>query len=286
MKKTAEEVAKIVTSMVVTCAIGAAVLGGVFIATSRYRAAQEKAGEQRDVTELLALDASARLIEMRQFLAPAAREVIYRIEPAGGGTKAREVVFTLDGRLVEGAAGAAASSPAVTASAAAPATAEKLVPLGRTFVATKGGVPAGFVVEGRTNGYKNRIRFLVALRPDFQIAGVRVVEHEEDPGLGAEIATTEFESQFIDRVSAKSLGVTRDPMPEDWRAALGELRRMPVDAWRGRHRDLIEREREKPIYAVTGATISSRALADGVRATVERFRSRWERIAPYVEATP
>jgi electron transport complex protein RnfG len=115
-----------------------------------------------------------------------------------------------------------------------------------------------------------------------------VVEHEEDPGLGAEIATPNFEGQFLARSPADpaALTVTRDPLPEDWRAALAELRRMPAPAWRERHGALIERQRVKPIHAVTGATISSRALADGVRATVDRFQARWQRIAAAVEATP
>ena len=158
------------------------------------------------------------------------------------------------------------------------------MPLGRVFVARKGGVPAGFVVEGTTQGYKNKIRFLVGLDPRFEIQGVRVVEHEEDPGLGAEVATPEFSGQFVGRAASDAaLAVTRDPMPEDWRAALTELRRMAAAPWRGRHQDLVARERGKPIYAVTGATISSRALADGVRVTVERFRTRWQRLAPYLE---
>ena len=40
------------------------------------------------------------------------------------------------------------------------------------------------------------------------------------------------------------------------------------------------REAPKPIYAVTGATISSRALTRGVRTTVDHFRRRWNLIGP------
>jgi electron transport complex protein RnfG len=144
---------------------------------------------------------------------------------------------------------------------------------------------AGFVVEGVTRGYKNRVRFLVALSPAFEIAGVRVIEHEEDPGLGAEIATRVFEDQFVGRPAdgLARLEVTRDPMPEDWRAALLQLERVPAPGWREHHADLLERERARPIYAVTGATISSRALTDGVRTTVGHFRRRWLLFGPYLE---
>ena len=51
--------------------------------------------------------------------------------------------------------------------------------------------------------------------------------------------------------------------------------------WRSEERPLIEREHAHPIYAVTGATISSRALTSGVGVTVERFRRRWQLLAPY-----
>jgi H+/Na+-translocating ferredoxin:NAD+ oxidoreductase subunit G len=265
-----KEVTTIVGSMVATCAIGAAVLGGVYLITSAHTAAARRASEQHEVAALLALGPQAEVLEVRQLLWTERREVIYRIASAGGEAKPAELAFDLDGTP-------APSSPG-------PAEKDKLVPLGRVFVARKGGVPAGFVVEGTTQGYKNKIRFLVGLDPRFEIQGVRVVEHEEDPGLGAEVATPEFSGQFVGRAASDAaLAVTRDPMPEDWRAALTELRRMATAPWRGRHQDLVARERGKPIYAVTGATISSRALADGVRVTVERFRTRWQRLAPYLE---
>lgn len=274
-----KEILTIVLSMVAVCALGAAILGGVYVATSRHSEMAKRAGEAREVSELLALEAGASVTEVDQLLDSARRQVLYRVAPAAKGGRPLELRFDFDGAPVAIPAAAAAGGEAGGAGST-----ERLLPLGRIFVARRGGVPAGFVVEGTTQGYKSRIRFLVGLRPDFEIAGVRVVEHEEDPGLGAEIATPEFRGQFTGRTPGPtSLAVTRDPLPEDWRAALTELRRMPAEAWLPRHRALIARERERPIHAVTGATISSRALADGVRVTLERFRSRWDRIAPYLQ---
>jgi H+/Na+-translocating ferredoxin:NAD+ oxidoreductase subunit G len=271
MNAARKEVTTIVASMVMTCAVGAAVLGVVYLVTSAHTEAAQRASEQREVAALLALGPQAEVLEVRQLLAPERRVVIYQVAAAGSEAKPAELAFDLDGMPVPPAPGPGAA-------------AEKLVPLGRVFVARQGGLPAGFVVEGTTRGYKNRIRFLVGLDARFEIAGVRVVEHEEDPGLGAEVATRQFTGQFVGRTAeGAALAVTRDPMPEDWRAALSELRRMAVAPWRGRHQDLLARERGKPIYAVTGATISSRALADGVRVTVERFRTRWQRLAPYLD---
>lgn len=308
-----DEKLRITASMTVVCALGAAVLGGVYLGTERYARAAQARGERNAIVELLGLDSTARVIEVRQFLAEDRGEVVYEARPFGAeGAPSRRLVFTLDGRLVtrDGAGGAtgaggASGTPGVSgairarsairasgtpgasgAIRARSATGSAMRPLGRLFVASRDGHPLGFVVEGNARGYKNRIRFLVGIGRDFSIAGVRVVEHEEDPGLGAEVATRAFGGQFIGRDAASigALTVTRDPVPEDWRSALAQLTRVPAEAWRARQASLLARERAKPIYAVTGATISSRALTEGLKSTVDHFRRRWALLEPYLGA--
>jgi electron transport complex protein RnfG len=271
------EVLRIATSLATVCAIAGALLGGAYVATHRYREAADRHAESRAILEMLRLDSAATVLEVRQYLAPARGEVIYRASRLGEPPE-RQVTFALDGRLI------GAGVIARPANAGAAVTGSDLIPLGRIFSAARAGLPAGFVVEGESRGYKNRIRFFVALTPEFEIAGVRVVEHEEDPGLGAEVATPVFTGQYLGRDAdhLPSLDVTRDPMPEDWRAALGSLAHTPVAAWRERNAALLARERVRPIYAVTGATISSRALTDGVRETVDHFRRRWALVAPHL----
>ena len=277
--KPRDEVIRITASMTVACAAGAAILGAVYVATDRYQRAAQLADERGTIVELLGLGPGAEVTEVRQSLdpgvagQPATRAVIYEARPLGDHGAPRRFAFSLDGVPVPvaGAAGARAQR--------APE------PLGHLFVARQGGREAGFVVEGMAQGYKNPIRFLVALTPAFEIAGVRVVEHQEDPGLGAEVARRGFEDQFVGRTAddVARLDVTRDPMPEDWHAALLQLERTPPPAWRAAHAALLERERGRPIYAVTGATISSRALTGGVRATIDHFRRRWALIQPQLE---
>jgi electron transport complex protein RnfG len=264
------EVLRIAVSMTVACAIGAIVLGFVYMGTDRYATAERAASERRAVTEMLSLDSSARVRVVSQYLDRAHGQVVYRRASEEGGPATR-LVFALDGALVRRDQVAAASEES-----------RALEPLGRIFVATRDGHTEGFVVEGQSRGYKNVIRFFVALDSSFSIAGVRVVEHEEDPGLGAETATAWFQGQFIGRgpEAAAALDVTRDPMPEDWRSALAALQREPVARWRAEHAALVARESARRIYAVTGATITSRAVTDGVRATVDHFRRRWRLIEP------
>lgn len=277
MNANRSEIVRITVTMTVVCALAAAVLGAAFVATHRYREVAERRTERRAILELLQLDSSATVLEVRQFIAPDRSAVVYRTGPLGGVAE-REIVYALDGRLIRAGVAAAAAHDS-------PGAGDRpLVPLGRMFVASRAGAPAGFVVEGETRGYKNRIRFFVALTAAFDLAGVRVVEHEEDPGLGAEVATPAFQGQFLGRaaVDLETLDVTKDPMPEDWRAALATIGRTPLDAWRERHAALLARERTNPVYAVTGATISSRALTEGVRETVDHFRRRWELLAPQI----
>jgi H+/Na+-translocating ferredoxin:NAD+ oxidoreductase subunit G len=264
------EVLRIAWSMTLACLVGSAVLGAVYIGTDRYAEQARKEGERRAITDMLGLDSTARVVEIHQYLTDDGHAVVYR-RIGTAATDGLELRFSLDGTLLD-----RAPLADVEASEAG------LTPLGRVFVARQGGRPAGFVIEGDTRGYKNTIRFFVALDAGFDVAGVRVIAHEEDPGLGAEVATPWFQGQFVGRSaeSLEGLGVTRDPMPEDWRAALDQLKHTAPAEWLRLHPALVEREHVLPIHAVSGATISSEALTRGVRTTVAHFRRRWSLIAP------
>ena len=53
------------------------------------------------------------------------------------------------------------------------------------YVARKGGQAVGAIFEAvAPDGYAGKIRLLIAIRADGRVAGVRVVQHKETPGLG------------------------------------------------------------------------------------------------------
>jgi electron transport complex protein RnfG len=106
------------------------------------------------------------------------------------------------------------------------------------YVAKKGGEEIGYIVEGYGKGYSSYINILVSVDKNFVIKKVSVLHHAETPGLGDEIER----DYFLDQFEGKS-----------------------VD-----HLVVVKGETREDIQAISGATISSRAVTeDGVRKSVE-----------------
>ena len=87
-----------------------------------------------------------------------------------------------------------------------------------------------FMTNGK--GYGGKIGILVGLEIDRTLRGIRIIAHQETPGLGSKITKTDFLGQFAGLVPDQLL-LARDGGAVD---------------------------------AITGATISSRAVAEGVAA--------------------
>ena len=107
-----------------------------------------------------------------------------------------------------------------------------------------GDVLAAVVPVRVPDGYSGDIRMIVGIRPDGTIAGVRVTEHRETPGLGDAIEARK--SDWIESFRGRSLG---DPPAEQWTV----------------HED------GGAFDAFTGATITPRAVVRGARRALEWF---------------
>lgn len=94
-----------------------------------------------------------------------------------------------------------------------------------------------FIAEGK--GYSGTIKTLVGMYPNETISRIYVISQTETPGLGTRIAEPEFTSQFMGK-RIEELRLRRD----------GGL-----------------------IDAITGATISSRAITETVRTGAEVVRN-------------
>jgi Na+-translocating ferredoxin:NAD+ oxidoreductase subunit G len=86
------------------------------------------------------------------------------------------------------------------------------------YRARKNGQPVAVVVEAvAPDGYAGKIRLLIAVRADGQVAGVRVTRHKETPGLGdyIEIKKDKNKAQpWITQFTGMSLAQVSD---KDWK---------------------------------------------------------------------
>lgn len=105
------------------------------------------------------------------------------------------------------------------------------------FAAVKGGQVIAYVVPASSKGYGGSIDMLAAVTTDGKAMDFKVLKHNETPGLGDKMVEPKFRKQFANKVPADM-----------------EVVKVPTD---------------KNIQALTGATITSRAVTKGVREAVE-----------------
>jgi electron transport complex protein RnfG len=94
----------------------------------------------------------------------------------------------------------------------------------------------GKAIAVSPRGYSSAINLLVGVDARGKVIGIKVLSQQETPGLGANIVRPEFLKQFI-----------------------GKSARDPIEA-------------NKDIDAITGATISTRAVCSGVKEAIEKAK--------------
>ena len=107
---------------------------------------------------------------------------------------------------------------------------------GKVYAGMKGKERVGAAVLVEQRGYGGTISILVGIDLAGTIKGMKILNHHETPGLGAGISAPGFLKQFMGKTS-------KDPI-----------------------------EPKNDIEAITGATISSRAVCKGVKDALERFQ--------------
>lgn len=108
----------------------------------------------------------------------------------------------------------------------------------------KQGRKLGTAILCKGNGYQGEIRLMVGVNNDFsKFTGMIVLEQLETPGLGAKIAEQKFYGQFT--------GLATKPPIEYVKA--------------------VKPEKPNEIQAITGATISSRAVVEIINKSVKQW---------------
>lgn len=275
----------IAIGLTVVCLVAAIILGGFYFLTEPAKVRNIQAREQRMIQGLLNLAPSARVHEIRRYLLwrGGALEVLYlapktlaRVDENGKALDTMEIPEEI----------ANTESPDTkdewVREQAKVAEGDDFTYVGRFFLAAQGENTLGYVVEGVTPGYKTWIRYFLAIDSQHGVQGLEVIEHEEDPGLGAEITQRYFKNQFAGRSSEQIAGisVTKDPLPGDWRTVLEELGDTDFHAWVNEHRAAIDAHPQ--IHAITGSTISSEAVTNGVKRSLRNFVKRMRVVESYL----
>lgn len=298
MNAATRQVIRITAGLTVSCVIAGTLMGAVYTVTAKPKERNAEAATRETMLRLLGYGGGRT--------APAGLEFRtawrYVVDATGAGTYSAYVV-----PLAGSAAGAAAAheaagfvlvpvdldgtprgeprpldlapeasaDPRAREAAVRAAVGTAAVRYGdEIVVAREDGRRIAWLLPGEFQGFKTRIRVILALDPGYRIVGLEIMEHEEDPGLGAEITRGYFKNQFRGKSfeRLRTIAVVKEPLPDDYRGALeprGDMSAADLAS-------IEEKFQSSDIHAITGATISSQSVTDGVRGMATRFASRVE----------
>lgn len=108
----------------------------------------------------------------------------------------------------------------------------------------KGNEVVGYAIRVTPKGFGGLINIMVGISSDGKIGGIKILSHGETPGLGANATNISFYGQYKDKSTKSKLEVVKTGA-----------------------------SKENQIQAITGATITSRAVTNGVNEAIDFFAS-------------
>lgn len=279
-----KDIITIVVRLTLSCLLAATVMGFCFILTSNAKKHNEHVREQQVMYELLgykgdvkAPDSVAMHEIYRYVISGSDKQTIgYLVPKAQGEEGFLFVNINLDGSLLESKSVEMTEAEAIEAESRTKAVQNAVGPgfqvvfADQTIVVTDNGSRIAYLLGGKFQGFKTFINVMLATDPNFALVGLEILEHEEDPGLGAEIEQDYFKNQFKGKPfeAIKAIDVVKAPIPPDyWQALNGKSGKEELLKFRKQYKD-------KDVYALTGATISTRAVCNGVKGIVTKFAYR------------
>jgi electron transport complex protein RnfG len=275
----------IVVRLTLSCLLAATVMGLCFIFTSNAKKHNEHVKEQQVMYSLLGYKGDAKAPESlalhevyRYVISNSEKQTIGYLVPSQQGAEQNFLFVNIDlnGSLIESKPISLSEIEALEpetrnkAVIAAVGPGYQVTFADQTVVVTDNGNRVGYLLGGKFQGFKTFVNVMLAVDPTFTLIGLEILEHEEDPGLGAEIEQDYFKNQFKGKPfeALKMIDVVKAPIPSDYLKALnGKMSEEDVLRFREQYKD-------KDIYALTGATISTKAVADGVKGIVKKFAYR------------
>jgi Na+-translocating ferredoxin:NAD+ oxidoreductase subunit G len=107
------------------------------------------------------------------------------------------------------------------------------------YVAVTNTLKLGYIIPGESKGFGGSIKILTAVSTNDRVIEYKILSHNETPGLGDKAAVSPFRDQFRDK--------TLDGLV------------------------VVKNHDTNKIDAITGATITSRAVTKAVRESLEQF---------------
>ncbi|MBU1062021.1 MAG: FMN-binding protein [Candidatus Omnitrophica bacterium] len=124
----------------------------------------------------------------------------------------------------------------------------------------------GYVFIAKKYGYSSVVETMVGINNDGTITGIRILNQNETPGLGAKI---------VEVVSNKTLLKALKGIFSREKESEGKLLPYFTEQFKGRHIRRLELSNGN-IQAITGATISSKAVAESIKEKGLEILGRYE----------
>ncbi|MBW2107053.1 MAG: FMN-binding protein [Deltaproteobacteria bacterium] len=286
-----KEILKITFALTVSCLIAAAVMGLTFTVTAKAKKHNEHMNVQETMQGLLGYGKNNPVPEdmtfhsvYRYIIEEGENKYLGYMVPVAEGSEEGYVLVLLDlgGNFVKKldltiSPEAAQEEPEREAALKAVLDPSAHFTYGDTIVIAKRGEKrVAYLLPGEFPGFKTFIQVMLALDPQFTILGLEIMEHEEDPGLGGEIVQEYFKNQFRDKKfdKVKALKVVKVPLPEEYKKYLEKKKWKEGMFTEEQIQEIRKKYEDKDIYALTGATISSRSVTNGVKNMVKKFAYR------------
>lgn len=113
------------------------------------------------------------------------------------------------------------------------------------YQGTKGGEVVGYTIKTTPKGYGGKVEVMVGISNDGKISGVKIGNHTETPGLGSKSEDPSFKDQYN-----------------------GKSTKTPLNVVKG------NASNENDIVAISGATITSKAVTAGVNAAMDVYEQK------------
>ncbi len=286
-----KEIIKITVALTVSCLIAAAVMGLTFTFTAKAKKHNEHQNVQVAMMKLLGYgkgspapsDLTFHNVYRYIIENGDKKHLGYMVPVEAGEEEGYElVVIDLEGNFVEKhkmsiSVEAANEQPERKKALEETLESSNIFTYGDTsIIAKRGNKRTAYLLPGEFPGFKTFIEVMLALDSKFEILGLEIMEHEEDPGLGGEIEQEYFKNQFEGKSfkKVKELKVVKKPLSGEYRKYLEKSDWKEGMFSEGQIEEIQKEYKDDDIYAITGATISSRSVTNGVKGLVKRFAYR------------